>query len=148
MRTEDYNLYSIILSAISLLATITGLVAVYYQIQKIRLTTWSTVHSKLTDQSFELLKLLNQEDDTYEYFYENKQLVPGAYNETTIKLIAEAFANFMEHLILQKENLPKQQWQVWDRFIRSTLKNSAIVKEFITDHPEWYCQALVEISKG
>ena len=106
MSQESFNLLSVIVSIASLLVTLIGLYVVYIQIRKIRETIWSNTHSKLCDQSFELLRFFSENPKTYDYFYNKKILVQDEPDRIFILYATEALANFMEHLMLQKENLP------------------------------------------
>ena len=146
MQQGSFNLLSGIISIAALLVTIVGLVAVYVQIKKIRETLWSNTHSKLCDQSFELLRFFSENPKTYDYFYNRKILEPYETDKIFILYATEALANFMEHLILQKENLPEKQWEVWKRFIYTTFKSSIIIRVFIQDHREWYSNDLLAIA--
>ena len=146
MKSELYNIYSIILSVIALLVTIAGLYGVFIQIQKIREVGWSNINSKLCDQSFELLKLINDNPNTYDYFYHNKVLLQDAPERVSVLCITEALANFLEHLLLQHNQLPPVQCAVWRRFINSTFNSSVAVCEFITEHSDWYSPDIVAIA--
>ncbi|CAN5421367.1 hypothetical protein BH09BAC1_BH09BAC1_00750 [soil metagenome] len=145
MAQDAYNLASFILSIVTLLATVIGLLAVYIQIQKVKESLWSNVHSKLCDQSFELIKFFSENPNTYDYFYHNKRLDEKETEKVKILYATEIMANFLEHLLLQKENLPKKQWLVWERFIASTLSSSIIVCQFVQGKKEWYSSDLLAI---
>lgn len=146
MDQDSFNLYNTIISVASLAVTTTGLFAVYIQLRKIQETTWSNTHSKLADQSFELLKFLSETPSTYDYFYNKKPLADDSPNRVVILYTAEALANFIEHIILQKENLPSKQWDVWKRFVYTTLKSSVVLRDFIQNNREWYSPDLLAIA--
>jgi hypothetical protein len=129
----------------SLLVTSIGLVAVFLQLQKVRLALWSNTQSKLCDQSLELIRFLADHPETYHYFYSDKRLEEGDSNKIVVLYAAEALANFMEHLILQQGNLPEQQWEVWQHFIRNTYEHAPALQLFIKTHREWYADALIKI---
>lgn len=146
MNQELFNLWSIIIAVLSLLITLVGLYAVYVQISKLRNAAWSNTHAKLCDQSLELLRFFNETPETYDYFYYQKPLADDAPNRVTILYAAEALVNFMEHIILQKENLPDKQWEVWNRFIHTTFKTSVVVSNFIHDNRDWYSPDFLAIA--
>lgn len=145
MDQAVYNSLSIYLSVITLVITIGGLYAVYFQIKKIKEAAWSNTHSKLCDQSFELLKFFSERPYTYDYFYNSKELSENDKHRVDVLYATEALANFLEHLVLQKDNLPLKQWQVWERFIYTTFKTSKVVSVFIRNHREWYSEYLLTI---
>jgi hypothetical protein len=129
----------------SLLITTIGLIFVYVQIRKLRQGLWSDTQSRLCDQSLELIRFLAEKPETYDYFYQGKPLAEDEPNRVFIFYAAEALANFMEHLVLQKRNLPEQQWQVWHRFICSTYEGSSALQEFFLHHRTWYSPELLAI---
>lgn len=129
----------------SLLVTASGLIAVFVQVRDVRRTLSSNTQSKLCDQSFDILRYLTDHPITYDYFYNGKLLDENDPNKVVVLYAAETLANFMEHLILQEENLPKQQWKVWQRFIRNTYENAPALQTFIKTHREWYADDLIKI---
>ncbi|MEP6676466.1 MAG: hypothetical protein ABJA78_14995 [Ferruginibacter sp.] len=147
MPQESFNLLSVIISVTSLLITLVGLYALYFQIKKIRESAWSNTHSKLCDQSFELLRFFSANPKTYDYFYNKKELDEKEPDRIFILYATEALANFMEHLVLQKESLPVKQWEVWKRFIYTTFEASLIIRSFIMEHKEWYSSGLIAIAE-
>ena len=146
MCDSTYNLWSIILSVISLLVAAVGLYAVYYQIKKLQQSNWSNTHSILSSQSLEILKFFGEHPETYPYFYEKKVLEKGSSDKIIILYAAEALANFIEQLVLQKDNMPEKQWDVWYRFILTTFDKSVVVKTFLNDNRRWYADELMNIS--
>lgn len=122
--------------------------AVYVQIRKVRDALWSDTHSRLTEQSLELIKFLAEKPETYDYFYNSKFLQDDAPDRIFVLYAAEALANFMEHLSLQKKSLPLSQWLVWDRYIRGACIDSIVLRHFIDDHRSWYSPELLSIIDG
>ncbi len=129
----------------SLLVTGIGLCAVFIQLQKLRLALWSDTQGRLCDQTLEIIRFLAEKPETYDYFYRNKALEENDPNEVYILYAAEALATLMEHLTLQKANLPKPQWAVWQRFIVSQYENSSVIRDFIQSHRSWYASELLSI---
>ncbi len=129
----------------SLVVTAVGLYAVYIQIKKVREAVWGETNGRLCDQSLELLRFLAEKPETYDYFYGGKELEEDHPNRVFILYASEAIANFLEHLALQRGNLPGQQWDTWRRFIRSTYDGSPAVRDFFKRHREWYSDELLSI---
>lgn len=144
IATNNYNFWEIILSSASLIFTIIGLIFVFIQIRKLKHSIWNTTHAALFSQSLELLKFLNEKSLSYQYFYENKELPKEAEEKVYILYAAKALANFLEQLLLQKDNLPKQQWRVWKKYIGSSLQCSQVLQDFILEKKEWYSKELLD----
>ena len=139
------DLLSLRIDFATLIVAVVGLSATYWQLVKVKESGWSAVHSTLCDQSFELIKLCMERPSLYDYFYHGKIMTDEETDKVRVYLVSEAFANFMEQLILQKGSLPEAQWKVWERFVKSTLESSSIVGDFILDHNGWYSEDLVKV---
>jgi hypothetical protein len=74
-----------------------------------------------------------------------KALEDDAPERIFILYAAEAIANFMEHLALQQRSMSRQQWTVWDRFIRSSYENSRVLQDILDEHRDWYADELLAI---
>jgi hypothetical protein len=129
----------------SLLVTAIGLIALYIQIKKLRDAIWGDTNGRLCEQSFELLKFLAEKPETYDYFYVGKPLEDDHPNKVFILYACEAMANFLEHVVLQRGNLPKHQWVAWSRYIRSTYEASPAIREFIEINRDWYSDDLIKL---
>jgi len=135
------------LSAVgSLVVTGIGLCAVYVQLKKVRESVWGDTHGRLCEQSIELLRFLAEKRETYDYIYAGKELEPKNPDRVHVLFVTEAIVNFLEHLVLQKDNLPEKQWMTWRRFIVSTYAGSPVIRDFITSHREWYSEDLLLIA--
>jgi hypothetical protein len=79
------------------------------------------------------------------HIYAGHELESENPDRIRILYVIEAIANFLEHLVLQKPNLPKRQWTTWLRFIRSTYESSPAIREFIKSRRDWYSEELLSI---
>jgi hypothetical protein len=127
----------------TLIVTAAGLFAVYIQIRKLQSAVWGETHGKLCDQSLELLKMLAEKPSTRPYFAESKELSADEPEHAFVLYAAEAIANFMEHLVLQRDNLPQNQWDRWNDFIDGQLEESPVIQEFLLRNRQWYSTALM-----
>jgi hypothetical protein len=133
-----------ILSLIAITAGSLGLL--WYQLLKLEQATWGDTHSKLYEHSLELLRFLAEKPETYDYFYNGKELAKDDPNRIFVLYASEALANFCEELVLLKDKLPKKQWEVWHRFICDTYESSPPVRDFMKDHQHWYSAELKSIT--
>jgi len=130
----------------SLFVTAVGLYAVYLQIRKLRDAIWGETHGRLCDQSLELLRFLAEMPQTYDYFYTGKELENDNPDRVFVLYASEALVNFLEHLVLQRQNLPERQWATWRQFICSKYDGSPVVRAFIKEHRDWYSVELTAIA--
>ena len=59
--------------------------------------------------------------------------------------ISEAISVFLEHLVTQKDNMPKQQWESWERYIRGTYRDSPVLRDFFKERSDWFSEKLLSI---
>jgi hypothetical protein len=61
--------------------------------------------------------------------------------------MAEIFANYMEYVMNQLENMSKQDIKIWTRFIVDTCKMAPVVRAFLIERKEWYSPHLIRIAE-
>ena len=129
----------------TLIVTVIGLVLVYFQLRGLTESIRGDTQGKLCDQSIEIIKMLADNPQTYEYFYENKELEEGSPDKVFVRYASEAIAVFVEHLVTQRRNMPSEQWHSWHRFICSTYRSSPVLREFFAEHSDWFSDELLNI---
>jgi hypothetical protein len=129
----------------SFFVTAIGLIFLYIQLKKLSESSWSDTQTRLQEQSLQLIRFLAEKPESYDYFYNNKPLAETDPNRIYILYAAEALANFIEHVVLQQNNMPNQQWLVWERFIRNTYEGCSVLQEFFRLRRNWYSQNILSI---
>jgi hypothetical protein len=90
--------------------------------------------------------------ESYPYFYEGKPLTPDDPNKVFVLCAAEIFANYMESVLNQVDNMTDEDRIVWRRFIIDTLKLAPVVRNFRLERRHWYSPKLIrlveDIEKG
>jgi hypothetical protein len=125
-----------------------GIFFVLQQLKQVERTIRGDAHERLTTGSIEILKLLAGNPESYAYFYEGKPLTHDDPNRVFVLYVAEIFANYMENVINQKENMGKRDGAVWNRFVVDTCKMAPVVRTFLIERKEWYSPELVGIAEG
>ena len=115
------------------------------QLQQVERTIRGDTHERLTAESFEVLKFMASNPQSYPYFYEGKHLAERSEDRIFVLYATELLANYMEHVIHQRPNMSTEDWKVWDRFINDTLTLAPVVRSFLRQRKEWYSAELVAI---
>lgn len=120
--------------------------SVYYiwlQLKAVALTGQANVSERLASQSIDILRHVAQSPRLYEYFYENKALQEDEPDRTAVLCSVEIMANFLEHITLQRESLPKASREAWMLYVRDHYNASKAVRDFITQHKDWYADVFL-----
>lgn len=129
-----------------------GILFVNKQLTQVERTIRGDVHERLTAGSIEILKLLAEHTESYPYFYEGKSLTSDDSNRVFVLYAAEIFANYMENVLNQADNMTNEDQLVWRRFIIDTLKMAPAVRDFLLERRHWYSPKLIrlveDIKKG
>jgi hypothetical protein len=136
------------ISLATLLVTAIGLWLVCVQIRGLRHSIEGDTQARLCDQSIEIIKMLAEKPETYDYFYEKKPLEDGSRDKVFVRYASEAIGVFLENLVAQKRNMPTQQWQSWYRFIRGTYQSSPVLQDFFANHADWFSHELMSILRS
>ena len=90
--------------------------------------------NRLMAESLEILRFLADHPGNYDYFYHSKD--PPETQDESLKCATEMIANYLEHVVLQKDTLPKEV----------QVARSPIVRSHLKKYRDWYDVRLHEIA--
>ena len=78
------------------------------------------------------------------YLYDGKDIDEGdpAYNQ--VMLACEMLADFYEHVSLQRENLPKQSLDCWDKAMARRYLKNPVLEKYVEENGDVYARDLSE----
>src|SRR5271163_1397506 len=114
-------------AVVTAVIALAGIAFVVLQLRQVDRSVRSATQERLTSESFEIITFLASIPGSYAYFYEGKSIPSGEPNEERLRYAAEMILNFMEHLVLQKDNL-RDDWPVWKDFILYTFHSAPSVR--------------------
>ena len=117
--------------------------SIWRQLKEMSLANQAAVSESLAPQSFEILRYIADDPLLYEYFYDNTPLVAETAARTRILCYAEIMSNFLEHIVLQTPSLPGASQEAWMRYVRDHYAASRVVREFVTEHRDWYADVFL-----
>ena len=98
---------------------------------------------RLASQSIALLKYIADDPLLYDYFYRNKPLADEGREGSKVCCCAEMMANFLEHVVLQKQSLPRESREAWMCYVREHYNNSRVVRDFVNEHKDCYADVFL-----
>jgi hypothetical protein len=131
------------IQSIAILLGCVSAYSIWRQLKQMAMANQASVSESLASQSFEILKYLADDPQMYERFYTDAPLSAGTSGHSKLLCFAEITANFLEHIVLQKPNLPPASREAWMRYVRDHCAASRAVRDFIGEHRDWYSGAFL-----
>jgi hypothetical protein len=125
-------------SMAGVLVAIAGFLFVSYQIRQISRASRASAHAAIFAHSLELTHLMLDNPEVRPYLCDGKDLLKGDPLYSDVVLACEMFADFYEHVFLQRENLPKQSRTCWDKAITSRYQKNSALRKYIEEHESVY----------
>jgi len=124
--------------------TVAGFFFVYYQIKQINRAGRASTHASIFSHSLELTRLMLDHPEVRPYLYDGKDIAEGdpAYNQ--VMLACEMLADFYEHVSLQRENLPKQSLDCWDKAMARRYLKNPVLEKYVEENGDVYARDLSE----
>ena len=138
----------LIFQAATVLLAASSAYYIWRQLYAVALTGQANLSERLASQSIEIIKLIADDPNLYDYFYSRKPLIADEGNRTKVLCYAEIFANFLEHVFLQKDGLPLASRDAWLRYILDHYRSSMVVGDFVESHRDWYAKVFVDFVAG
>ena len=137
---------------VSSLIAVAGVVLLRRQIQHSERTLLGSTSQFCYEGMSSLLSVLVEHPHLRPYLYENAPL-PSERERNDLRqqlfAIAGWYADFFDAILQQESlgNVPVAEYlHVWEGFIRNTLENSSVVRNYCLGHPTWYSPRLKELA--
>ena len=145
-KTNTTHWTDIVSTIFSVLSFI-GVVALIWQIDRVERAIKGETYAKIYDQEFALFHNLLTDTTYYDYFYEGKVTVPGTIQHQKVTVLMAMFADYIEHICLQKENLDKDVKVAWENWIYSMYESTPMLRIHFDDFIDNYsirCQSMIK----
>jgi hypothetical protein len=136
------NILNSIVSLGGLFIAFSGFILIYKQLSKLNSTLINDAQGRLFVQNGEIRKLLVEKPYMRKYFFNSEKISTDHDNYSEVRTLAEMYANYMEHLVLQENNVNPNDWGLWTGIIRDIYSTSPILQEVITEKPKWFSHSL------
>jgi hypothetical protein len=123
-----------------------GAIFVWRQLQQVERTIRGDTHERLTTESFEVLKFLASNPESYPYFYEGKTSNEEGTHHHFVLYAAEMITNYLEHVVSQKDDMSAADWKAWEHVIIDTFQKSPAVIDHIKRLKDWYSVELLRLA--
>lgn len=125
-----------VLSLGGLLVAIGGFLLVFYQLRQVERSIRSSTQASVYSHSNFVREVLLDAPLLRKYFYANCS-ADGLDRESAdyqrVLLIAEVYANYLEHIVVQRPSLPKQDWTAWATWVRTMYGSSPVLRDLISN---------------
>jgi hypothetical protein len=127
-----------------------GVLALIYQIDQVERAIKGETYSKIYDQEFQLFQNLLNDTTYYDYFYEGKITIPGTVQHKKVTVLIAMFADYIENICLQKENLDDDVKRAWEEWVFGMYESTPMLREHYDNFLENYstsCQKMINMFK-
>ena len=131
-------------SVAGVLVAIVGFGLVSYQIKQIGRAGRAAAHAAIFSHSLEVTQLLLDNHEVRPYLYDGKELSSEDPNYSKALFACELLCDFYEHVSLQKENLPSQSVECWDKAIATRYRGNPFLQSYLDAHQHLYAQDLLD----
>ncbi len=137
-----------IVDVLQLFVSFIGFLVIYMQLKRLTVTNQSNAQTELYAQSSSVRKLIIQHPELRKYFFDREKISKDHDNYARVRTIAELYANYLEHFIIQKPNLRKIDWETWQKTVLDIYDSSPIIQETLSDKKVWYSVELHDFIKN
>jgi len=134
-----------IAAVVTAIVTAIGFTLVYWQVVQTKRTLNSATHAAIYSQEQEINELFVANPECREYFYHGRECPPGQSDRLALLSITDMVADFFEHIVQQRNHLPKGIWPAWVAYMRSVYECSPLLREQLARNRTWYDSELLRL---
>ena len=129
------------------LVTIGTLIVIYVQINQVDKSIRGETNGRLYTHELEMFKILLSDSDYTKVVFDGIVIdsTDRRYNNTST--VIALFADLLEHIALQKENLEGDVWIAWRNWIINSIRKSPMVLEHYRKNYSFYSPEIIELTK-
>ena len=131
-----------IIGLAQLIVALIGFPVLFIQLKRLNASLQSDAQSELYSQSGDVRKLITQYPELRKYIYENEPIGKSDNDYSRARTLAELYANYLEHFVIQAPNLRRKDWKIWGKTLLDIYDGSPIIREAIFEKPQWYSSEL------
>jgi hypothetical protein len=143
----DWNAISAMAGVGAFGAAVAGIGLIFLQIRRIGNQISASSCATLYGQMIEIDRFFVQHQDLKAYIYKSKAIAGSDPAYDSVRSLAEMMVDLMEHLYVQKGNLPDRVYKPWLQYFASIYDNSPIVREHLNQSGDWYPRLRREIGR-
>jgi len=140
--TDKAQAYS---SILTLIVTVIGFSFVFFQIHQAQRSLNGSTHAAIYSQQHAINQLFVDHPELRKHFYENVPCRPADPNHEILLPVSDMVADFFEHLMQQRKNLPETIWPAWERYMKYVYVNSPVLREHFVNNGSWYDDEFVAV---
>lgn len=137
----------VLLSVSGLIIATVGLPLLYFQLRDVKRSLRSATHAAIYDQAAGFRGHLIQYPHLRKYFFDGSEITPEHHDYNRVVTLAEIFLNYLEHIAVLGDNFGSENRPALDRFSRTALEKSPILRRHLAENRASYSDAFVAFLK-
>jgi len=134
------------LSVLQTIATIGGVILVFYQLRQVEKAIRGEYHDMLSSHMREILNIFASNPELRPYFYENTPIDKESPEYSRALIVSEFLFDLFEHVVQKKKKLSEPLWQTWSYYIQRLYTSSPILQTFITEQKGMYTDDVLSLT--
>ena len=148
MPTDDAHMWTEQIQAFAAIAgvlvALLGFGLLFHQIRQLRQTIQAESHGRIYQHALEVQKLFVEHPDLRRFFYGREELKAGDRDYDKVLAFAELVADYLEHIMLQRPNVPSEVQKAWENYTGLMLTSSPVLRQVLIEHQGGYCRSFVQ----
>lgn len=142
MPTDTLQIY---LSITGLMITAAGLSLVYIQLRDVKRSIRTATHATVFELAADFRGHLVQYPRLRKYFFDGVDIEPEDEEYDRVVTIAELYLNYLEDIAVLGDGFGKENLPALERFSRTALEKSPVLRRHLSGNRDSYSQALHRI---
>ena len=139
------EIVQVLLSIGGLIIALVGLPLLYVQLRDVKRSLRSAVHAAIYDQAANFHAHLVQHPNLRKYFFDSQEISRDDDDYDRVATLAGLYLNYLEHMVVLGDNFGNENRSALDRFSRSALARSPILRQHLAGNQASYSDALHRI---
>ncbi len=122
---------------------------VWYQIREVRRSLESSASSSIYQMMIDIDKFFVEKPHLRGYFYRDERIEQSdTKTKDEVCAAAEMITDWFYHAYQQRSSMPPEILQGYRNYMQSLYANSAALREYVTEHHDWYPAGFIKSIPG
>jgi hypothetical protein len=142
-KIEWFTLLQAIGSLLAVAVAVGGFIFVHRQLQQVRAAISRDALESLYARNHDIHRVIVDHPNLRPYFYDKKCIASTDEHYGIIMTICEMVVDFYEGVSLQREHMPQDLVESWQRYCRDLCVRSPALQEYLRENRQWYSEELL-----
>ena len=133
-----------IATVVGVCIALVGVPIFIHQVRQLERSIRGDTHEKLYAHSAILMQLVFDNPELRPFVWGNVEIPADHPLTPRAQTLVEMYAQFVEHIVLQRPNMPPDLWPPWSKYVDAILETSPSLRKYIRTWAPTFSPLLVE----